>query len=371
MSLMGTTSRSAKEQRRLPAEWEPQAAILLTWPHSGTDWKLIIEEVENTYFEMAKAILKTQNLVISCEDATRLEAVSLYLAPYAQHHQTTLQTFVIPADDTWTRDHGPIGIQENNDTILLDFGFNAWGDKFASDKDDKINSTLFQHNAFPKYEYRKVDMILEGGSIESDGLGSLLTTEKCLLATTRRTQTNHSQTNHTKISQAKTSKIDIEASLAQHLGIKRVMWLAHGHLSGDDTDAHIDTLARFVDAETICYLACNDPDDEHFEPLKQMAEELQAFRTLDDKLYRLIALPMPNAIYDQERRLPATYANFLITNKSVLLPIYGVEQDSKAIAILQECFPNREVIPINCNALIKQNGSLHCVTMQISQHANQ
>lgn len=342
---------SNSNNRRWPAEWEPQSAILLTWPHAHTDWKDILDEVEQTYFDLARAILTTQNLILSCEDATRLVTVNATLQPYAEAHNTQLRCYRVPADDTWTRDHGPVSLIENEERILLDFRFNAWGDKFAANKDDKINRELAAQEAFGKTHLRQVALILEGGSIESDGQGTLLTTSTCLLNPSRN---------------AGMFKTELEQILQETLGVKHILWLENGHLAGDDTDAHIDTLARFIDPGTICYVRCDDPKDEHFLSLSNMENELKHFRTPTGEAYRLIPLPMPEAIYEQEQRLPATYANFLITNHQVLVPVYGVPQDSAALTTLGNCFPHRDIVPIQCNSLIKQHGSLHCITMQIS-----
>jgi len=343
--------------KRLPAEWEPQSAILLTWPHKNTDWKNQLSAVEAIYYTIAKVILAEQKLIISCEDSIQLEVVTQALSAITPKHKARLSSFLVPADDTWARDHGPIGIIKNNKTTLLDFNFNAWGGKYQANKDNDITQNLFKLGAFPKAKHEKMEFVLEGGSIESDGKGTLLTTERCLLNTTRN---NH------------LCKTQIEEQLKHSLGIQRVLWLKNGFLAGDDTDAHIDTLARFCSPDTICYVSCNNPDDEHYTELKAMEHELKAFTSAQGKPYELIALPMPAAIYDideQQRktRLPATYANFLIINQSVLLPIYQTSEDEQAIKQIQSCFPDKTIVPIDCNPLIKEHGSLHCITMQLTQ----
>jgi len=193
------------------------------------------------------------------------------------------------------------------------------------------------------------NFILEGGSIESDGKGTILTTSECLLSERRNTQF---------------SKTQIEDYLKPTLGAHRILWLNHGYLSGDDTDSHIDTLARFCNENTIAYVKCTDPEDEHFEVLSKMELELKTFTTNEGAPYNLLALPMADPIFFENERLPATYANFLIINGAVLLPYYGSKKDQEAQQILQSAFPDREVIGINCTSLTKQHGSLHCVTMQ-------
>lgn len=356
------TERYFKTERYFPAEWAPQSAIMLTWPHQGTDWHDMLAEVEEVYFAIAKAVLKHQALLISCEDAAILERVEGELSPFAQAHQQTLKCYLVPADDTWARDHGPISIIEDGQPRLLDFEFNAWGDKFASSKDNEISRKLKQAGTFSNTQLASIPFILEGGSIESDGEGSLLTTEHCLLTETRNLDTHAAQQ-----ADKQASKALIETQLKRTLGVEQVLWLSQGYLIGDDTDAHIDTLARFCPDSTICYMQCLDSEDEHFVPLQKMEQELAQFRNSKGQPYHLQALPLPEAIYFEGRRLGATYANFLITNHSVLVPVYGVEQDQQALDTIAKCFPEREIVGINCSALIKQNGSLHCITMQLTK----
>ncbi len=334
----------------LPAEWSQQSAIQLTWPHQNTDWADQLEAVERVYFDLAAAILKYENLLVSCEDPLKLQGIESTLKPIAERSGSKLCTFTVPADDTWARDHGPITVFENKQPVLLDFRFNAWGDKYRASKDDAITKTLAELGAYGANETRAVDMILEGGSIESDGEGTLLTTEKCLLNESRNSGW---------------SKKQIEAALQQHLGVKRTLWLKHGFLAGDDTDAHIDTLARFCTRDLICYVSCTNEGDEHFDELKLMETELRGFVQESGLPYTLVPLPMASPIYDGNKRLPATYANFLIINGAVLAPVYDVPEDQQALEQLQKCFPSRDIVAINCAPLIKQHGSLHCITMQI------
>jgi agmatine deiminase len=339
---------------RLPAEWELQSAILLTWPHASTPWLQQHEEAEQTWLAIAHAVLRDQNLIISCEDPAQLHRLADRLQPYAQAHGSTLSLYQVPANDVWTRDHGPISIEENGHPVLLDFQFNAWGHKYAFDKDDRIPQQLHACGAFGDTPLRRVKLVLEGGSIDSDGQGSLLTTEHCLLSQARNPGL---------------SKHDIERHLQRALGVERVLWLSHGELQGDDTDGHIDTLARFCDAETICHVQCLDERDPHHASLLAMERELRQLVNHRGQSYRLVPLPMPDAIIENGRRLAATYANFLITNHAVLVPVYDVPQDRVALARIAQCFPGREVRPINCRTLIRNNGSLHCVTMQIHHGA--
>lgn len=326
---------------------------MLTWPHSGTDWAEILPDVEPVFRAIARAILRFEHLIISCEDKDRLNSEADALADYARAHNLPGRVIRIsaPADDTWARDHGPLGVTTDTGPRLLDFGFNAWGGKFEWHKDNELNRRLSEAGAFSSTPLESVDFILEGGSIESDGQGTLLTTSECLLTPTRNPACD---------------RTDIEQILSETLGADRVLWLNHGYLAGDDTDSHIDTLARFCAADHICYVACPEVADEHYSALAAMEEDLQEFRQNNGEPYRLTPLPWPDPVFDDDgERLPATYANFLIINGAVLLPVYGVPQDKEAQTVLAGIFPDREIIPIDCAPLIRQHGSLHCVTMQL------
>ena len=309
--------------KRLPAEWEPQDAVLLAWPHENTDWAPVLKEARQTFEHIARAVERFQRVIRVAPDA-----------------------FNIPTDDTWARDFGPITIEENGAPLLLDFTFNGWGNKFPAEQDNRITRALHQLGAFGSTPLRSIDLVLEGGSIESDGEGTLLTTAECLLNPNRNPNL---------------SKEQIETALRKELGVDTILWLNHGALLGDDTDAHIDTLARLAPDRTIVYTACNDPADEHYDELKKMEHELEAFSD-----YRLLPLPWPAPKYDNEgHRLPATYANYLVINGAVLVPTYNDPADDSALAVVQKAFPDREMIGIDCSTLILQHGSLHCVTMQI------
>ncbi len=331
-----------------PAEWHPQSGVMITWPHADTDWFDILEEVTACYVAFSKEILKREKLLIVCPEED--EVVKHFTA----EEQKNLLISELKSNDTWSRDHGAISVFVNGKPTLFDFGFNGWGLKFAANYDNQITQRLFQQEEFnPEVLYEsKINFIFEGGSIESDGEGTLLTTSQCLLAPNR----NQPMTQD-----------EIEEYLKKSLGADRVLWLNHGYLAGDDTDSHIDTLARFCDRLTITYVKCDDETDEHFDELKRMEEELTSFKTSEGKPYRLIPLPMADAVYYDGYRLPATYANFLIINGAVLIPTYASAKDETAKTQLQKAFPNHEIIGIDCRPLIKQHGSLHCVTMQFPE----
>jgi agmatine/peptidylarginine deiminase len=334
---------------RLPAEWAPQAAVLLTWPREDGDFAGDYPAVEQNFVAIAKAIARFQPVWINREREPEQLHRRLIAAGVPAGR---LKIFAVPSDDVWARDHGPITVVRDGAAVHFDFTFNGWGGKFEAGRDNWITRRLAALNALPA-PVETVDFVLEGGGIESDGEGTLLTTERCLLAATRNPQFGKAQ---------------IEQNLKNWFGLKRVLWLRHGDLEGDDTDGHIDTLARFCDAATIAYQACDDRSDSHYAELRAMEQELKSFHRNDDQAYRLVALPLPKAIHDSTgRRLPAGYANFLIINGAVLAPVYGDAHDNTALERLRSCFPGREVIGIDCRALIGQYGSLHCVTMQIPQ----
>jgi agmatine/peptidylarginine deiminase len=330
----------------LPAEWHTQLAVQLTWPHAGSDWADRLNEAESCFVEIAEAIAARQQLIIVCDDAIRVKK------QLKESLHNNILFFECPANDTWARDHGGITVLENGKPVIYDFCFNGWGMKFAANHDNLITRQLSKHSFFEAYGYQNMNFfVFEGGSIESDGRGTLLTTSACLLSANR----NDSLSQH-----------EIEACMQQFFGADRILWLNHGYLAGDDTDSHIDTLARFCDESTIAYVQCTDRNDEHYEALKRMEEELKQFRQPNGEAYRLVPLPMAKPVYDKVdgHRLPATYANLLIINEAVLLPVYNCPTDEAAIHIMQQTFPDREIVPVDCSILITQHGSLHCVSMQ-------
>jgi agmatine deiminase len=297
--------------------------------------------------------LRFESVLISCEDPEQAHLLQEQLNRYAETAGVAFRALVLiaPSDDSWARDHGPLTVVTQQGARLIDFGFNAWGNKFPWDKDNALNNRLLAAGAFDGNTLASVEFILEGGAIDTDGEGTLLTTSECLLSPSRNPDY---------------SRNAMEQLFSQLLGIRRVLWLNHGYLAGDDTDSHIDTLARFCAPDHICYVACPDESDEHYGALNAMADGLREFRQANGEPYRLTPLPWPDAIHDENgQRLPATYANFLIINGAVLLPVYDVPQDAAAITVLQSLFPDREIIAIPCRPLLQQGGSLHCVTMQL------
>ncbi len=343
-----------------PAEWFPQSGVQLTWPHAATDWAPLLHEVDDCFIRIALEILvRNELLLIVTPEPDRIRAlfherIPSRLLPHVRY-------FECPTNDTWARDHGFLTLMTESGPRLLDFRFNGWGNKFPAELDNAINGRLaaefsFFNSQFSISNYEShLDFVFEGGSIESDGRGTLMTTSACLLSPNRNPDLN---------------RLQIEERLLRYFHAERVLWLDHGYLAGDDTDSHIDTLARFCPGGTIAYVQCTDPSDEHYESLHSMEEQLkEAIVNCQFSIFnfQLLPLPLPSPIYDPDdgHRLPATYANFLIINGAVLMPTYGQpENDDLAHRQLQKAFPKYDIVPIDCRVLIRQHGSLHCSTMQ-------
>lgn len=335
---------------KLPAEWEPQDGIMLAWPHEATDWNYMLNEVQACFKKIAAAIAREMTLIVI---APHIDKIKKQLQDIDNGNNIIYQES--DTNDTWARDFGPISIIDGNRHLMLDFKFNAWGMKFAACHDNLICEKMELSGIFDAQRINCQDFVLEGGSIESDGNGTILTTSRCLLSPNRN---------------GFLDKQGIENVLKSRLGAKKVLWLQHGELTGDDTDAHIDTLARLAPGNTILYVKSNDPHDEQHAQLCLMEEELKTFTNAQGEAFNLVPLPCPRPIFDEDQlRLPATYANFLITNTQVLVPTYcQPDNDQQAIDVISKVFTNRSVVGIDCNALIKQHGSLHCITMQIPKN---
>ncbi|MDX9967148.1 MAG: agmatine deiminase family protein [Sulfuricurvum sp.] len=332
--------------RYFPAEFEPQSFVQLIFPHPQSDWAPYLEEARSTFVNIANAVARYEPCLIVCDD---VEVVKGYFSD-----QTNLIFVPYQSDDTWARDCSALTVidEEEDEPLLLDFTFTGWGGKFDASRDNAMSAALA-----PVYGARmeKIDLILEGGGVESNGAGSLLVTSECLLNPNRN---------------AHLSKTQTEAILKKEFGVEQILWLNHGYLAGDDTDSHIDTHARFIDTDTIMYVKCDDTEDEHYEALKKMEEELMELRDMEGEPFNLIALPMCSPAYYDGERLPATYANFLIVNDAVLLPVYNDPHDAEAIEICRRAFKGRDIVPIDCSVLIRQHGSLHCVTMQFPEEVS-
>lgn len=335
--------------RRLPAEWEAQDGVMLTWPHDAGDWAPVLDRVEPVFVAIAAAICAREQLLLVVRDAAQRAHV-LGLLAAAGADTARAHVFELPSNDTWARDHGPITVIEDGRPVLLDFHFNGWGGKYPAALDDRIPEALAAAGAFGGNRRERIDFVLEGGGIESDGEGTVLTTVPCQTYPGRNRGWSRQR---------------IERQLCASFGATRILWIENGHLEGDDTDSHVDTLARFCDTRTIAYVRCDDPADPHHAGLVAMEAELRALRDAAGRPYELVPLPWPSAKRDEQgRRLPATYANFLVVNGAVLVPTYRDAADVTALARLALAFPGREIVGIDCLPLVRQGGSLHCLTMQ-------
>ncbi len=334
---------------RLPAEWEPHGAVMLSWPHKDTDWAPVLDDAIDCFVEIAKAIAREETLIVVAPDVEEPRRVL-----DCEKLPNRILYLTVPTNDTWARDFGPITVERDGNPVICDFKFNGWGLKFPADKDNLITRAMCNTGLLRGRYSNELSFVLEGGSIESDGQGTLMTTSQCLLSPNRN---------------GAMSRDEIEEYLKSRFGLDRVLWLDYGALEGDDTDSHIDTLARLAPNDTILYVGTDDVTDSHYDELNKMKLQLQSFVTASGQPYNLIELPLPDAVYDEEgNRLPATYANFLIMNHSILMPVYRQPQkDELAAQIIKIAFPDHQVVKIDCSVLIKQHGSLHCVTMQVPE----
>lgn len=333
---------------RMPAEWEMQSAIQLTWPHIDTDWAPYLDEITETFVQLSEAIAAREHLLVVTPHPSATAQLLEERLTRAAWCNTSIH--YAPTNDTWARDHGFITVKDGANIQLLDFKFNAWGEKFAWQKDNAINARLFFSGALSGTYVNHNEFVLEGGSVESDGEGTVMTTSSCLLSPHR----------NEPMGQA-----DIDARLRHWLGAERILWVDHGRLMGDDTDGHIDTIARFAPHHIIIYVSCNNTADPQYDDFRRLEEQLASFCTLGGEPYKLIALPMPDAIYDDGQRLPATYANFVVLNGAVIVPTYGQpHNDRAAMETIGSAYPDREIIGIDAQTVVRQHGSLHCLTMQ-------
>ena len=342
----------------LPAEWYPQSAIQLTWPHEGTDWNPYLEEITDTFVQLASVIAQRERLVIATQDPDAVKQRLMFaLSKNAMRRVSFCQCAI---DDTWARDHGALTLlpltenylkstERGAQAISLKFQFNGWGGKFPADNDNLIALHLYEEGHLAHRLEQHTDFVLEGGAIESDGRGTIMTTTQCQM---RRNQPR--------------SRQQIEEELKKRLRAKRIIWIDHGHLSGDDTDGHIDTIVRMAPHNTLLYTYCDDPADEHYADFQALEQQMKTLQRADGKPYRLYRLPLPDAIYETDgHRLPATYANFLIVNRGVILPTYNQPaKDNEAARVLSAAFPHYDILPIDARTIIRQHGSIHCLTMQ-------
>lgn len=325
--------------KRFIAEFEEQSFTQIIFPHKKSDWIKYLDEAKETFINIINTIIKYQKCLVICDD---IKSVKSHFDKHENLYFLEYET-----DDTWARDCSALSIQENDEIKLLDFVFTGWGGKFDAKKDNGMSKAIAPNYSSHMQSY---DFILEGGGVESNGVGKILTTSECVLNKNRNITLN---------------SIEITQKLASYFGANEILYLNHGYLAGDDTDSHIDTLARFCDENTIMYVKCEDKNDEHYKELKLMEEELQELQKSHG--FTLVALPMTDAMYYDDERLPATYANFLFVNGAVIVPTYGVSQDEEALEIFKNSFKDRDVVGIDCSVLVRQHGSLHCVTMNFAK----
>ncbi len=334
----------------LPAEWSSQEAVILTWPHSDSDWAESLNEIESVYSEIAYQISRRETVILIHRDAVHRNHIQNQLTSRGIRNDT-IQWAEIPSNDTWVRDYGPLTLYRHNQPVLLDFCFDGWGNKYDSALDNRISRILHERGLLGDVSLETIPFVLEGGSIDSDGQGALLTTRACLLVAERNQGISRTQ---------------MESRLFEWFDTANVLWLNHGYLAGDDTDSHVDNLARFCNPETIAYTSCDNPDDEHYASLKAMETELKGFRRPNGKRYELIPLPIPQPIYNTDaQRLPASYANFLIINKAVLIPTFNDANDDIAMNRLSQVFTDRTMTGIDSRPIIQQHGGIHCMSMQL------
>ncbi len=333
---------------RFIPEWEPVEYILLALPNKDTDWDYILPEAIDQYQRLVKAITDEGiKVALLCQNAG--EAMEIM----QDSRQELISYIPMEYNDTWTRDYGIISVIRGERLRALDFGFNAWGLKFAADKDNLVNLNLDNRGFLMPLTYRNErDFILEGGSVETDGKGTILTTSKCLQSPNR----NGGKT-----------KNELNRELFNRLGAEHVLWLDHGALEGDDTDSHIDTLARLAPEDTIVFTGTKNFDDPQFESLLAMRAQLTLFRTVEGYPYNLVELPLPDPVLDEDgSRLPATYANYLVANGVIFMPTYAQpDKDELAMRSIKIAYPTHKVVGVDCRTLLRQHGSLHCATMQI------
>ncbi|WP_373069655.1 agmatine deiminase family protein [Sulfurimonas sp.] len=326
--------------KRLIAEFEEQSFTQIIFPHKNTDWICCLEEARKNFVNIINAIIKYQKCLVVCTD---IEETKSYF-----EENKNLFFIEYETNDCWARDTSALSIEEDKEIKLLDFTFTGWGGKFEAEKDNLLTKSISKHYSKP---IDTIDFILEGGGVESNGIDAILTTSECMLNKNRNSSLD---------------SIQITQKLNDYFGATKIHYLDHGYLAGDDTDSHIDTLARFVDQNTIMYVEPpKNKDDEHFNELKKMEDELKVIASQNS--YNLVTLPFCDPVYFEDERLPATYANFLFVNGAVLVPVYGIKQDEEALKIFEDFFTDLDIVGIDCSTLIKQHGSLHCVTMNFAK----
>lgn len=338
--------------RVLPAEWAPQGAVLLIWPHDGTDWAARLDDAEAAFTALVIAITRYEPVVLACRDPgvrrralERLEAAGCPRAAVA--------TVLVDSDDTWARDIAPIPVSDGGLPLLVHCRFNGWGDRHAHDRDRDFGRALIDSAGFATLGYERADIVLEGGAIDTDGAGTLMVNRPTVLDPARNPGLDAA---------------GAEVLLARHFGIRRTLWLDVPPLAGDDTGGHVDTLARFCGPATIAHAAPHGDDDPNGPALAALAQQLEALRTATGEPYELVPLPGPAPVAGAGGApCAASYANFLIVNDAVLVPAYADAADAPALERLRAAFPQRDVLAVPARTFVAEAGALHCLTMQFPE----
>jgi agmatine deiminase len=338
---------------RWPAEWEPHAATWLAWPHKAASWPGKFEPVSGIFIEMVRALVAGERVEILALSGQHARSIAAQLER-AEVPLTRVGVHVLPTDDAWIRDHGPIFLRKDRNApgrpgaeiIATDWGYNAWGGKYPPwDRDDRVPTEIAARLGVLVVE---PGMVLEGGSVDGDGEGTVLTTEACLLHPSR----------NPSLDQAA-----IETRLGDYLAAEKILWLGEG-IVGDDTDGHIDDIARFVAPGVVVAAVESDPADDNYRPLRANLERLRSLVDARGRRLRVLELPMPRALHEQGQRLPASYANFYVGNAVVLVPVFDDPSDERALAVIRAAFPGRRAVGIRATDLVWGLGAFHCLTQQ-------
>ncbi|MEY2640117.1 MAG: hypothetical protein RIR90_1599 [Bacteroidota bacterium] len=331
-----------------PAEFAPHVATWLSWPHKEASWPGKIHTIYPYYAQFVKVLTESELVRINVVDAAMQDFATAHLLK-AGVPMDKVEFFLHPTNDAWCRDHGPAFLINPNAAIkkvIVDWNYNAWGDKYPPyDLDDVIPTRIAEHYGLPVYY---PGIIMEGGSVEFNGAGTLLTSTACLLNPNRNPHLNQEQ---------------IEGYLRNYYGVEQILWVDEG-IVGDDTDGHIDDTVRFVNADTVLTVVEPNKQDENHAILQHNLKQLQQMRLLNGKQLNIVELPMPDAVVYEDQRLPASYANFYISNQHVIVPTFRCDKDDQALSIIQQCFPERTVVGIDSTEIIWGLGSFHCLSQQ-------
>ncbi|NJK93909.1 MAG: agmatine deiminase family protein [Bacteroidales bacterium] len=332
---------------RFPAEWEKHVATWLTYPHNEASFPGMMDRIYNSYLQFIKAIVKSEIVRINVPDLTYKQQLVDQLKEFRIDDER-VEIFIHPSDDVWCRDHGPCFVINNNNPnrkAIVNWGFNAWGGKYPYENDNNIPLKVAAHYGYPVFT---PGIIMEGGSIDVNSKGTLLTTTACLLNKNRNPQLSQDQ---------------IEIFLMRYYNVEQIVWLGDG-IAGDDTDGHVDDITRFASDNVIVTAVEVNRNDENYQPLQDNLKQLKKLRLIDGKQPDIVEIPMPDPVYYEGNRLPASYANFYITNEGLIVPNFRCKNDDKAMLLLQECFPGKEITGIDSKDIVWGFGSFHCLSQQ-------